>query len=284
MFRNRQETIAPSASSVKANEKRAELAELGKIEEQYKKQINQLEKQLDDLSCEKEERVKNLLELKDVKEELALVIKFVDSAKAELESARKDKEALEIANASAQEIIDKISEDISNLQLEKNSLTDEVKDLKVVKSDLDSAKTEMANVLSEISDLEKQLAEKKEDFAKQMTELDMSYALKDRELSDDINSLTSQKNKLSIDVDGLRKESELLKDKMLKLVNGAKSEADNIVSTATERANIIKTELDKRDGELSIKEKFLESRTELLRSVKDQLENKLGKKIDIVEF
>ena len=284
MFRNRQETIAPSESSVKANKKREELAELGKIEEQYKEQINQLEKQLDDLSREKDERAKNILELKDVKDELSLVIKLVDSAKAELESAKNDKGVLDASNENALGVIEKMSEDINNLQLERNSLIDEVKNLRTAKEELDRVENDKDKITSEIGGLSSRLAKKKSEFNRQMTELDVNFALKEEELSGCINELTVEKNKLSVEADGLHKDIDAIKAEMSDLINSSKLEADNIVSAAKNVADSIRLELDGRDGELSIKEKFLNSRAELLRSVKEQLENKLGKTIDIVEF
>lgn len=281
---NRSESVAPVKGDDRVREVKQELATLGEIKTQYEDEIKKGKKLASDYFDLDEKVEKKKAELSSVSFDLSEIIrsaeklksieKQIDERKVEIEEIdldAMDKSRYEIARR------DKINIDITNLSNKQEKLEKEINKLEDKKDDVDDEYHTMKERYdSGIETLDDEVFTRKEHIAELEDEIE--------ELDKEVSELTNSRGSLTLKVDGLEM---AIKDEEKSLVK-VKEETSNHMSKKIYEFDGYKVgvedKLKIREGACSDKEKFLNIREELLRSVKEQLEDKLGKKINNIDF
>lgn len=276
---NRSESVAPAKGSEKVSDIRKELEELGSIKESLLSQISEGKKLASELSgLEKE--------VEEKKDELNSVSKTIDKLNNIVVALRSENDKLEKQKEEYHKILDDIAT-IKNIRdNHQASLDRDSKELNEKIDVLTQTIYKKEQSLIKLSEDERLAINKLEDVnTKCQAELDILNDLKDQ------NSLERQHAKvLENDIDGAKNTLNKLKEDANYIIISANKQAEKIVLDANDNAeNIIskslkekeerELELIKREGEVSDKESLLKIREDLLRDIKVQLEEKLGKRI-----
>lgn len=281
---NRSETIAPVKGDDKVRDINKELAELGAIKAELESEIKEGKSLaaeyygLDEKVAEKDIELQKLnIEIKE--------------AKIKVE----DVERLQEKDAELREIIEKLQKEIGGLLEDRVSISRDITDLNNSKStkeaELNSAILALESKLYKANkeynqfekELEKMVNEHTNSLFDKKTELDKLIS----ELSDaekDLNSLNTKRAKLNSDLEGLNIAIKETADKLTQETAKADAKYNERMAEFEEYKNAETLKIQERDGELSDKAKFLDVRENFLRDVKSQLEDKLGKKINNMNF
>jgi len=284
MRNNRTEIIIPSKIDVNLSKKRKELEELGAIKESLLSEIKELQgirskisvgnDELDELNVKIKDVNKQLLMLNTEKETLSKNIKILEGTINELNEAKNQLTRINNDITEKTLIIKSMDNDIaSKKEIIENNIKTINEQEKIIR---ENEETNEKNIL----DSKNLLKLLKEEYNTKRVAIDKELAVAERTLNDTmskISAISIEEKLLQIEIDNHKKEA-------LEIIANAKLEAENIINNATEQIEKINNQLVIRDGELSVKEKFLQERTNLLKDVKSQLEIKLGKTIDIMEF
>lgn len=281
---NRSETIAPQKGVEKLIDINKELAELGAIKANLEVEI----KEGQSLAAEYHGLDEKVAE-KDV--ELQKLNNEIKKAKIKVE----DVASLKQKDIELRKIIEKLQNEIGSLLADRVSISKDITTLNNNKS------TKEAELQSVVLGLNEKLSKLKNEFIAfekkaiaKVDEYDGELSVKNLELNKlatkvidrekELKSLTFNCAKLSFDIKSLNISREEATSKLVTETERANTKYDERMVEFEVYKNAETFKLDKRDGKLSDKARFLDVRENFLRSVKEQLEDKLGKKIDNLVF
>lgn len=281
---NRSENIAPTKAATESSKTRKELAELGQIRKQLVDEIDNLTKQRDAL-----EDVSALVELKEV-ELSALEEKIgkinVDIAAQEKHLASRnllleDIESLKTDKKLLLTIVDELTAEVASLSDEKKAKEDElsktishlIQDVKLNQDALEAIKVSNVSVINGHNDSVKLLEEVIKEKQQTLSEINKEIKEQNTTLDTVINMVESAKIKLAT-----------TEEQREYTINSSDQYLEEMKKKGDEYYNSRVAEMEAREGACSDKERFLEIREQFLRDIKSQLEDKLGRKIDNIEF
>lgn len=284
MINNRTEHVAPSKSAEKFLEVRKELAELGAIKAGLLTEIDRLQKLAEEYYNVDKNIEEKTAELSDLNSKVFLYnsqileqnkkLEELSSLDSKIIDARKTIDELSLIVSKERESLDneiyKHSIFSSNITKEIESISNDrmeaINDLGVVSAKLVQVNNDLENVSLLNNNIKKEYEKNLQENNSILTKIEQGQK-KLEEIKQEISSI--------------KKEKEVIANK---IIEQATDDAQEILKEANALIEKRNSELVLKSGELSDKARFLQIREDLLKDVKSQLEEKLGKRIDNLVF
>lgn len=280
---NKQETpnisISNSDKKVELRKLSEEMAVLGDIKENLLSEINKYKNQkeaVSDLSgviATLSDDIKSL-ELKKL--ELEKIEKLINSNNEKLslikdEIKEKNKEVKEV-NANLSEIKEAIITTTSLFNVDKLKLENELNNLSSEVNNLSSEKLVLKKDIKALSEKSKDLSVLIASFESNLAVIEKNINIKETELLKLIQEKTKKEEEFATLIDVKENEASLI-------VKMANDSAEEIVSKASSKAKEIEDALVVREANVSEREQWLKNKTEILKTMKLELETFYNKKI-----
>jgi len=195
----------------------------------------------------------------------------MDVINAQIEDTKKVGAELDSLNAKKKELESTITSLIADIKSHNENIDSVVKKYSDTITDLQSKETSL------ISDINKNYINNKDITDSIARHNEILLALRS-----EITEKATEKENLTNDIKNLDNEMSIAKRIIESTRQNDIAEIGAIRSKAIEEVEVAKKDLDRREGEVSFKEKYLETRTETLRGIKTQLEDIHGKKLNII--
>ncbi len=217
--------------------------------------------------------------------DLSRAIKQLSEDKFRLESEIKKREEKikEFEDISLN--IEKANASLSTLHVEIKSL-DEIKykkennldeELESILVDINVAKVNKEGIERELNNLKNE-SQKLVDSNKDKTDIIQKFEQRIIELSDEIKLMLERVKTIGQELFNLKKE----KESVVLGIQEEKEKALDDISILQDSLNEKELELQKREGDVSVRQDMLDSRATYLKNAKARLENYLGKQIDLI--
>ncbi|NTU69240.1 hypothetical protein HGB13_00200 [bacterium] len=281
---NRSESIAPAKGSEKVGEVKKELEVLGEVKSQYEASIENSKKLASDYEGLEAKVLDKKAELEFVSSQVDKISNLLDVSNKEIKELETKKENYNAVLSELESIIKLRDQNKKSFESEKDSYNKEIEGLVKEQLKIREGINYTSIELTSLTENRKKLQGYIQEEDATLSSLKLKSEKASKELSEINKDIEFGKNKLKELSDKFASEKEIKTKELETLISTKKEEAEKIMSDASDYSEGLNKTLVAREGEVSNKEKFLLVRENFLRDVKTQLEDKLGKKIDIINF
>lgn len=251
---------------------------------------------LEEITSNVESAEKKSSKIKDLTSEVEVISQKRDSVKLELVSLEKQKVSFESYSQSvilSQKILEELDEKIKDGTVQLESLKNGINVIIKQQSDENS---KLQTIESDIKVSLLELAEVNEEISNRKTSAQVDFESKSIEYSSILQSLNDNKSSIEEDIktssselDNIKRDTASAAQELLSVQESIKSFSSEYeekkssfekeLNTSTESIKEEQLKLIKREGDVSLKESLLKKNTDNLRTIKKQLEQKLGTSI-----